>query len=91
MRFRKVLLSLYDYPKRGCGEVGVGLFSHVTSDRMSRNGLWLQQGMFTLDNGNDFFPERIVNPWNRLPKDLAAYSFLEVFKRHIDVVLKDLI
>ena len=63
----------------------------VNSDRTRGNGFKLRQGKFRLYIWKQFFTQRVVTHWNRLPKKAVDAPSLEAFKARLDVALGSLV
>ena len=70
---------------------GEWLFMRVDSYRTRGNGFKLRQGRLRLDIRRQFFTQRVVTHWNRLPKEVVDVPSLEAFKTRLDVALGSLV
>ena len=65
------------------------MFTWVDSDRTRGNSFKQRQEMFRLDIRRNFFTQRVVMHWNRLPKEVVDAPSLE--NARLDVALGSLV
>ena len=83
------LIALYSDLKGGCGEVEVGLFPCITIDRM-RTSLKLCWGVSGWILGK-ISSLKVSRHWNRLSREMVESLSLEVLKKYVDMVQRDMV
>jgi len=63
----------------------------VPSDRRRGNRHKRKHRKFRLKMRKNFFPLRVIEPWNRLPREVVVSPSLEMFKTRLDKVLCSLL
>uniref|UniRef100_A0A8C3PM34 Aldehyde oxidase n=1 Tax=Calidris pygmaea TaxID=425635 RepID=A0A8C3PM34_9CHAR len=90
-RLRGDLIAAFQYLKGAYRKAGESLFRKACCDRTRGNGFKLEGNRFRLEIRRGFFTVRVVEHWNRLPREVVEAPSLEIFKERLDEALGNLV
>jgi len=90
-RLRGGLIAAFQYLKGPCRKDGENIFIKACCNRTRSNGFKLKEDRFRLERRKKFFTMRVVEHWNRLPKEVVEAPSLEAFKARLDGALSNLV
>ena len=86
------LISIYKYLKGDGRQIDEARhFSVMCSERTRSNGLKLEHRKFHANMQENFYMVRVMEQWNRLPREVVESPSVEIFKTHLDAYLCDLL
>ena len=89
---RRDLINVYKYLKGGCRQMDEArLFSALYTNRARRNGLKLEHRKFHTNIRKDFFTIRVMEHWNRLPREVVESPSMEILMTCLNAYLCNLL
>ncbi|PKU42861.1 hypothetical protein llap_6835 [Limosa lapponica baueri] len=85
------LIAAFQYLREAYRKGGDILFTKACSDRTRGNGIKSEKSRFRLDIKKKFFTMRVVEHWNRLPREVVEAPSLEIFKVRLNEALRSLV
>ena len=83
-RLRGDLINVYKYLRCRRQRDVDRLFSAVRGNRTRGNGHKLKHWKFCTNVHKNFFMVRVMEHWNRLPREVVESPSMDIFKIHLD-------
>jgi len=87
---KRDLRAAFQYLKGAYRKDADNIFGRACCNRTRSNGFKIREGRFRLAIRKTYFMIRVVEHWNRLPREVVKAPSLETFKAKLDGALSSL-